>query len=72
MKKIIENIRELVSVIKGGASVPLKKLFKWLIFIMVMEILVLIFAKPLFEGELRRKYLVVILFFYNYYKYCFT
>lgn len=63
MKKIIENIRELVSVIKGGASVPLKKLFKWLIFIMVMEILVLIFAKPLFEGELRRKYLVVILFF---------
>ena len=71
MKKIIENIRELVSVIKGGASVPLKKLFKWLIFIMVMEILVLIFAKPLFEG-IKKKVFSCDSFFYNYYKYCFT
>jgi len=65
MKIITENIRELVSAIKGGASVPLKKLFKWLIFIMVMEILVLIFAKLLPEEELRRKYLVVMLFLFS-------
>lgn len=63
MKIIIENIRELVSTIKGGASVPLKKLSKWLIFIVVIEILVLISSKLLFDGESRRKYLVMILSF---------
>lgn len=69
MKKIIENIRETcrgcVLRIKGAVSSPISKRLHLLLLIIGIETLVLIFAKLLSEGELRRKYLVVMLFLFS-------
>lgn len=63
MKIIIENIRRCVLRIKEAVSSSISKRLYSLLSIIGIEILVLIFGKLLCEGELRRKYLVVVLSF---------
>ena len=63
MKIIIENIRRCVLRIKEAVSRSISKRLYSLLSIIGIEILVLIFGKLLCEGELRRKYLVVVLSF---------